>query len=370
MSALEEPSVKKLRMNDDLKVQNCNFNDLPNEILSKILDYLHIKDLIRCGQTFKRLRFAVHDEFLWKKVNLSNKTLVPAGLLKFILEHGCEYLNISDQIVGNLTPTKTTKLKFLNLAWKYEIRDRLTFQRNAEVSGELLRSCSFLEKLELYGVLLNSYSGLNICTTSGKTLKVLRLSYCSTFYESLSDRQTRPKAIALTRPLELDFIQPIVDQFVELEELSFYKTRLSEDSIKYLVKNITPKVSKLSFYTTNVIDKYILILVGRCKNLTEIHLSDEGITNDSVTYIVENLHSTLEKLSLVRTSVGVMKLFELKAMKKLTLLNFVHTNNHIRKSNKDIQRFVRENPHIKLKCKCKSKPNWWNSDDFSTFRSN
>ena len=85
MSALEEPSVKKLRMNDDLEVHNCNFNDLPNEILSKILDYLHIKDLIRCGQTFKRLRFAVHDEFLWKKVNLSNKTLVPAGLLQMIL---------------------------------------------------------------------------------------------------------------------------------------------------------------------------------------------------------------------------------------------------------------------------------------------
>ena len=62
MSALEEPSVKKLRMNDDSEAHNCNFNDLPNEILLKILDYLHIKDLIRFGQTFKRLRFAVHDE--------------------------------------------------------------------------------------------------------------------------------------------------------------------------------------------------------------------------------------------------------------------------------------------------------------------
>ena len=351
MSASEEPSMKKLRMTSDLEMSDRNFDDLPNEILSKILDYLHIKDLIRCGQTFKRLRFAAHDEFLWKKVNLSNKSIVPAGLLKFILERGCEYLNISDPIVGNLTPTQTTKLKFLNLAWKYEIRDKLKFQRNAEVSEEILRSCSFLEKLELYCVSLNSDSGLNICTRSGKTLKVLRLSYCNRFYESLNDRQTRP--------LELDFIQPIVDQCVELEELSFYKTRLSEDSIAYLVKNVTPKISKLSLHTTDVIDKYILILVSRCKNLTEIRLSGLGITNDSVTYIVENLHSTLEKLSLVGTSVSVLKLFELKAMKKLTLLRFnpkIMRNTDIRKINEDMKRFKRENPHIHLNRK--SKPNW------------
>ena len=79
MSALEEPSVKKLRMNDDLEINNCNFEDLPCEILSKVLNYLHIRDLIRCGQTFRRLRLAVHNELLWKKVNLSNKTLVPSG---------------------------------------------------------------------------------------------------------------------------------------------------------------------------------------------------------------------------------------------------------------------------------------------------
>ena len=102
MSALEEPSLKILRMNDDLEIHNYNFDDLPNEVLSKILDYLNIRDLIRCGQSFRRLRFVVHDELLWKKVNLSNKTLVPAGLLQIILEQGCEYLNVSDEIDGHL----------------------------------------------------------------------------------------------------------------------------------------------------------------------------------------------------------------------------------------------------------------------------
>ena len=79
MSAAEEPSMKKLKMTSELEMNNSNFEDLPNEIFSNILDYLSIRDLIRCGQTFRRLRFVVHDELLWKKVNLSNKTLVPSG---------------------------------------------------------------------------------------------------------------------------------------------------------------------------------------------------------------------------------------------------------------------------------------------------
>ena len=113
---------------------------------------------------------------------------------------------------------------------------------------------------------------------------------------------------------------------MELEELSFYKTRLSEDSIDYLVKNVTPKLSKLSLYTiirdAIVIDKYIQVLVSRCTNLTELSLSGSGFTNNSVNYIIENLQSTLEKLCLFQTRVSVTKLFELKAMKKLTILDF------------------------------------------------
>ena len=74
MSATEDPFRKKLRTTCSLEMSNHNFEDLPNEILSKILDYLNIRDLIRCGQTFRRLRFVVRNELLWKKVNLSNKS--------------------------------------------------------------------------------------------------------------------------------------------------------------------------------------------------------------------------------------------------------------------------------------------------------
>jgi len=270
MGNLLQPSKKKLRKHD-LETNNSNFSylgDLPNEILWKILDYLHIGDLLRCGQTCRRLRLVVRDDFLWKKVNLSNKSIVPVKLLKWILERGCEYLNISNEINGhlNLMLNQTTKLKCLNLAWKHEIRDIVKFCANADLLWTLLRSCTVLEKLELYCVKFTSSHTFSI--QGVKTLKILRLSYCKSGNKK-------------NKPLELDFIKQIIDQCLELEELSFYKTRLSEDSIDYLVKNITPKLSKLSLYTiirdAIVMDKYIQLLVSRSTNLTELSLSGSGI---------------------------------------------------------------------------------------------
>ena len=280
------PFKKKLRKHD-LETNNSYLGDLPNEILWKILDYLHIRDLLRCGQTCRRLRFVVHDRFLWKKVNLSNKSIVPVKLLKWILERGCEYLNISNEINGHLVLNQTTKLKCLNFAWK--IHHITKFCVRADVLETLLRSCTVLEKLEVYCV--NFASNRTLSIQGVKTLRILRLSYCKSTYKQ-------------THRLELDFIKQIIDQCLELEELSFYKTHLSEDSIDYLVKNITPKLSKLSLYTlirdAIVMDKYIQLLVSRCTNLTELSLSGSGFTNNSVNCVIENLQSTLEKLSCIK----------------------------------------------------------------------
>ena len=373
MTAAEEPSMKKLKMTSELEMNNSNFEDLPNEIFSKILDYMSIRDLIRCGQTFRRLRFVVHDELLWKKVNLSNRTggtLVSAGLFKLILERGCEHLNVSSQIVGNLTINQFTKLKCLNIAWRYGIFDHTHFLRNAEVLAKLLCNSNLLEKLELFYVNLDRLS-LNNCTWNFKNLKVLRLSYCNRGYET-----TQPKFGNTIQPLKLNLIQPIVDHCSELEELSFYKTCLEEDSIDYLVKNITPKLSKLSLYTmvlytyisdpTVCFDKYIQVLVSRCTNLTELSLSGSGFANDSVKYIIENLHSTLEKLCLIGTSVGLLKLFDLKAMKKLNVLDF---KSSVKVEAKELERFRKCHSHIQLRYDKSNfdKPNW-NIDNLSAFR--
>merc|ERR1712228_560509 len=101
----------------------------------------------------------------------------------------------------------------------------------------------------------------------GKTLKMLKLNL------GKSQSSSRPY-------MQLSVSQPIIDQCVELEELTFCQTRLSEGSIDYLVKNVTPKVSKLCLCTNHAVrDEHIRILVGRCANLTELHLKDTSISS-------------------------------------------------------------------------------------------
>ena len=309
MSA-EEPVKKKLKTVYDFskfQVENSHFEKLPNEILLKIVDYLHIGDLLRCGQACRKARTVVHDESLWKKVNFSSDTFVPTGLLQLILEHGCEYLNIGDQLFGDLTLDLGSKLKFLNLDLKHSYNDA-----NA-IFDPLLSSCHSLEKLQLSHLYLNSSLISSICTQNSKTLKVLKLNW--------------GKSRSSSRPyIPLGAIQPIIDQCVELEELTFCQTRLSQGSIDYLVKNITPKVSKLCLCTNEAVrDEHIHTLVGRCTNLTELNLKNTSITTDSLNYIIEKLQSTLEKLGLpgrfFLRPANFTKLFDLKAMKKLTVLD-------------------------------------------------
>ena len=245
-----ELAKKQLKTTSDIEVENCNFQNLPDEILLKIVDYLHIGDLLRCGQTCRKIRAVVHDESLWKKVSFSSKTLVTTRLLQLVLEHGCEYLNISDQIVGNLTLNRASQLKYLTINQNYKYIDA------NEIFDPLVSSCHSLEKLQLTNFDLNSSQIKRICTQNGKTLKVLKLNWFRSSYLA---------------SIELSVIQQIIDQCVKLEELTFCQTILTGLAIKYMIKNISPKVSKISICNNlavrHIKGPHIHVLVGRCETL-------------------------------------------------------------------------------------------------------
>ena len=244
-------------------------------------------------------------------MNFSSNSLVPAELLQLVLEHGCEYLNISDQLVGQLTLNQDSKLKFLNL--DLNSRNNNVIINRSMIFAPLMTSCHSLEELHLTDFDINSDLIKSICTQNSTTLKSLRVNWGTSRSSAGPDMQ-------------LSVIQPIIDECVELEELTFFRTRLSEGSIDYLVKNITPKLSKLCIFNNLVQDKHIEVLVGRCTNLTELNLVRTGITTDSLKHIIEKLQTTLEKIGLpgrfLKRPEHFTKLFELKVMKKLTALDF------------------------------------------------
>ena len=93
--------------------KETKWQDLPDELILKILSYSEVKDLISCGQVSKRTRNISQDSSLWVTVNLEKK-IVKAEFLDMILIKGCKNLNISDStIIGSLSANMEYQLRVL-----------------------------------------------------------------------------------------------------------------------------------------------------------------------------------------------------------------------------------------------------------------
>ena len=108
---------------NDTKVNYSQLENLPNEILLKIFNYINpkIKELLVFGHMSRRIRSVTHDQSLWQNVNLYRagifKNTVPAGLLQLVLENGCRRLYLTcSQIMGTLTLNQESQLEYLRTA--------------------------------------------------------------------------------------------------------------------------------------------------------------------------------------------------------------------------------------------------------------
>ena len=235
---------------NDTKVNYSQLENLPNEILLKIFDYMNpkIKELLLFGQVSRRIRSIAHDQSLWQNVNLFPRRKVPAGLLQLILENGCKRINTFSQIVGTLTINQESQLEFLN-----------SWNTNPRVLTVLLASCHSLEQLHLRNVILNHEIISSICYQNGRTLKVLKLAHCNFFSDNTMDDV---------------WIRLIIDNCVELSVLDLIDTQVSEESIEYMANNLTPTISKL-WLTSGIKSRdkcmqMIKMLENRCNNLNEL----------------------------------------------------------------------------------------------------
>ena len=88
-TTVKEPVLKRLKMDNDLKIVTTNSNpskekieihsdleSLPNEILLKIFENIKpkIKELFSLSHVCRRLRLIAYDQSFWKNVNLLPKT--------------------------------------------------------------------------------------------------------------------------------------------------------------------------------------------------------------------------------------------------------------------------------------------------------
>ena len=278
---------------------DCNLQDLPDEIILKVLSYFEPKDLISSCQVSKRLRKISHDNSLWQKVSLSWK-IVNAEFLELILNKGCKSLSLSHIIIhGSLHLHQRSQLRILDLTELVE---------NGEVLKVILASCYSLQVLEMQDSSITRKIATSICQ-SGKSLQKLNLEACL-----IGDEFAVTQIIKCCQELkEVNLAAIFTDQ---LEELSY-------DCLEFLVKNICPSVEILDISYLEFDDNHFNILLSRCNKIKELCLQSVDLTNNSFSIIRENLSLTLEKLTLnYSDELRLTGFLELKSMPRLKFLCF------------------------------------------------
>ena len=253
-----------------------NFQDLPDELVLKILSFTETIDLIGCGQVSKRIRRVSHDDTLWVTANLEKKT-VKTELLEMILRKGCRTLSLShSEIHGSLSSNIKSQLRVLNLCPIF------SWGEETLVLEELLSSCSSLKHLIMEGVPLTLKMAESICK-NGKTLEILNLNSSYVCFIS-------------------NYLEEIFKCCLELKEVDLAHVHendgLSEGQLELLAQNISQNVEKLNLSSSLIVDDQVKILLRRCNKIKVLSLEATWLTDDSLKTIRQHLNLTLEELSL------------------------------------------------------------------------
>ena len=155
--------------------------NLPNEILTLIFEYLTLKEMVQCGNTCQRWKSIIsHTEKLWLMANLKDK-IVPVSFLNHLCFKGTKYLSlqwtrfIKDEEFSDIQESKFTHL---NLYDTTTVLGGFGYRNQAiPILEKLLKSCHSVEKLALSKLGLNP-NFITAIVQNASTLTVLNLWCC------------------------------------------------------------------------------------------------------------------------------------------------------------------------------------------------
>ena len=164
---------------------------------------------------------------------------MPTDFLEMVLGNGCKYLSLQrSKLKGKLFFQQKSKLKYLDLSFS---------KSTIKTFDEIIKSCHSLQKLSLANLPLTVDRINTICSQNSKTLQVLDLSS--------------------GQGLSITSVQNIVAKCVELKEINFADTMLSQDSVNFLVQNLTSKIEKVNLSGLEIMDEHIELLLNKCKKI-------------------------------------------------------------------------------------------------------
>ena len=295
------------------KLSFCQLDELPDEVILKIVGFLDLKELLLCGQVSKRLQAITNDESLWLKLNMRGR-FISYDFIEKVIGNGCQYLSLPNCDIiydtGNtnvvtFTGKSSFNLKYLNLS-----NELHSGPGSFNTTGvELLQNCCSLQKLSLANLNLD-LKDIPYIWKSGQTLQVLDLGHIWTdhYNETFKTEVTK-------------LYQDLFSNCPHLTELYICDNNLLDSQIQALVDNLTPTILKVSLtWQNNLQDEHVKKLVKRCDKITHLDFCHTLITNDSVHSIIEQLNTSLEGLNVFQTHVDFATLLELRSMPALKTL--------------------------------------------------
>ena len=271
------------------------FEKLPDEIILKIFSLLSFKSIGNCNQVSHRLKKISQDPSLWKEVKAWLK-VIPAGFIETIVRLKVQHLSIPNCEVFPISLNLLTEHK-LDL----KSMDISNCDGNDNFLSELVKHSKSLEYLNLIECRSNLVYKCIDCMAYQNNLKVLCVNEVK---------------------LNFKYVKQMIDKCTKLTNLgiSGVDTPLSQQSIAYICKNLTPDATKVDLAFNNVNDKHIQSLLERCQNLEHLDLRGTKATYQSVTRIVSVLSHSLVSL-LLPENVGLeMGLPSNVCMEKLKII--------------------------------------------------
>ncbi|XP_069025064.1 S-phase kinase-associated protein 2 [Embiotoca jacksoni] len=231
-----------------------SWDQLPDELLLRILLQLPLQDLLRVSAVCRRWQRLALDESLWTSVDLEGLTHTGPALQQ-VLKTGVRRLRCPRAFVEEFHFTGSSSLQIVQMDLSSSIV-------SPSALHSVLRHCSLLECLSLEGLQLSDH--IISCLSRNSLLLQLNLSGCSGF----------------SAPALADMLRSCSS----IDQLNISWCDFTNDHVKSVVNNVSPGVThlNLSGYRESLTLDDVKVLVERCPHIQTLDLSDSTqLTADS-----------------------------------------------------------------------------------------
>lgn len=245
------------------------FSGLSDEIVLGIFKYLTHEDLKYASQVNHRFRRLSHDESLWPRIDLANKTLNSNSLI-YIMKRGVKVLRLKEAKVNSPIWHKSFDQRLSNYHSKIEYLDLSYSLISDEDLALFLSKCRSIRKLSLESCQVS----LEVCKEIAKNPKLDTLN------------------LAMVEGLENDGLREICSSCNRLQSVNLAWTKLSREAVNVFVNTVSESLINLNLsglaYTVD--DSNLITLIGRCPGLIELDISDcLEVTTAAVPAIADGL---------------------------------------------------------------------------------